>query len=172
MMVYREGSVLWQTWKRRFIGFSLLFIMLCATVLPVWQNIGIQPTLFLIILYHWSIYRQDLLPAEQLVLMSLILDGVYAYPLGFSAIRLLIGYSLLMTQRRIICHQRFHWVWSGFGIFVAMDTLLFAILLSCVKHEWIGILSLIPGMMLTIGLYPLVVWGLNRFVMKRLPLIS
>jgi rod shape-determining protein MreD len=170
MMMYSEESVLWQIWKRRLLVFSLLLFILCATVLPIWQDIGIQPTLLLIILYHWSIYRSDLLPVEQLVLISLILDGIYAYPLGFSALRLLIGYSLLMTQRRILCHQRFHWVWTGFGIFVVIDALLFAILSSCVKHEWTGILSLIPGMLLTLGLYPIVVWILNRFFMKRLPI--
>lgn len=168
-MMLSEESVVWQTWKRRFIVFSFLIAVLCLTVLPIWQKIGIQPTLLLIILYHWSLYRADLLPVEQLVLISLILDGIYAYPLGFSALRLLIVYSLLMTQKRILSHQRFHWVWGGFSIFVIIDAHIYAILLSCVKHEWTGILPLIPGVMLTVGLYPLAVWGLNRFVMKRLP---
>jgi len=93
-MMYSEESLLWQIWKRRFLVFSFLILLLCLTVLPIWQKIGIQPTLLLIILYHWSIYRSDLLSIEQLVLISLILDGTYAYPLGFSALRLLIAYTL------------------------------------------------------------------------------
>jgi cell shape-determining protein MreD len=138
-------------------------------MLPLWQKIGVQPTLLLIILYHWTLYRSDLLPVEQLVLISLIQDGVYAYPLGFSALRLLIGYALLMTQKRILSHQRFLWVWGGFGVFVILDALIYATLLSCVKHEWTGVFPLIPGIMMTMGLYPPMVWAMNRFVMKRLP---
>ena len=168
-MMYGEESLVWQTWKRRFLVFSFLILLVCLTILPIWQKIGIQPTLLLIILYHWSIYRSDLLPIEQLVLISLILDGIHAYPLGFSALRLLTAYTVIMTQKRILFHQRFHWIWGGFAIFVICDAFIYAILLSFVKDTWAGILPLIPGMMLTIGLYPPTVWVINRFVMKRLP---
>jgi rod shape-determining protein MreD len=169
-MMHSENSILLNAWKRRFIVFSFLITVICVTVFPFWQKIGIQPNLLLIIIYYWSLYRTDLLPIEQLVLISLILDGIYAYPLGFSALRLLSAYSLLMTQKRIISHQRFHWVWGGFSVFVIIDAFIYAILLSCVKDVWTGILPLVPGMLLTVGLYPLAVWGINRFVMKKLPL--
>lgn len=167
-MVPGDESAIWQIWKRRIIVFSLLVGVLCLTVLPIWQKIGVQPTLLLIVLYHLSVYRSDLLSIEQLVLISLILDGVYAYPLGFSALRLLIDYLLLLTQKRILYHQRFHWVWAGFSLFVVIDAFVFAVLLSFVKHEWAGILTLVPGIFLTIGLYPPLVMGLNRFIVKRL----
>jgi rod shape-determining protein MreD len=167
-MMYDEESMLWRIWKVRLLAFTFLIIIVCLTVLPLWQKIGIQPALFLIILYHWTLYRSDLMPIEQLVLISLIQDGIYAYPLGFSALRLLIGYTLLTTQRRILSHQRFLWVWGGFGVFTLIDGLIYATLLSCVKHEWVGISPLIPGFAMTIGLYPLTIWAMNRFVMKRL----
>jgi rod shape-determining protein MreD len=167
-MIYNEESVLWQTCKRRLFVFSFLILVLCLTVLPIWEKIGMQPMLLLIIVYHWSVYRPDLLPFEQLVLLSLILDGVYAYPLGFSALRLLGLYTLLMTQKRILSYQRFHWVWAGFAVFVMVDAMIYGILLSCVKQEWTGILPLLPGSLLTIALYPPIVWVLNRFMVKHL----
>lgn len=168
-MIHGEDLLPWQAWKRRFLVFIFLMVVVCLTMLPLWQMIEIQPTLLLIILYHWSLYRSELLSVEQLVLISLIQDGVYAYPLGFSALRLLISYVLLMTQKRILNHQRFLWVWGGFSIFVLLDALIYATLLSCVKYEWTGMLTLIPGMLMTIGLYPLAVWTMNHFVMKRFP---
>jgi cell shape-determining protein MreD len=168
-MMYDEESTLWRIWKVRLITFTFLITIVCLTVMPLWQKIGIQPILFLIILYHWTLYRSDLMPIEQLVLISLIQDGIYAYPLGFSALRLLIGYTLLTTQRRILSHQRFLWVWGGFGIFTLIDGLIYAALLSCVKHEWVGILPLTPGFAMTVGLYPLTIWIMNRYVIKRLP---
>jgi rod shape-determining protein MreD len=167
-MIYNEESVLLQTWKRRVYVFGLLLLTLCITVLPVWQKIGLQPTPLLIVLYHWSIYRSDLLPVEQLILISLVVDGIYAYPLGFSALRLLLDYLLLLSQKRILCHQRFHWIWGGFGIFILVDSCIFLTLLYFVKHEWPGILPLIPGMILTVGIYPFMIWTLNRFVKKHL----
>ncbi len=168
-MMYDEESMLWRVWKVRLLAFAFLILVVCLTVMPLWQKIGIQPTLFLIILYHWTLYRPDLMPIEQLVLISLIQDGIYAYPLGFSALRLLIGYTLLTTQRRILSHQRFLWVWGGFGVFTLIDGFIYATLLSCVKHEWVGILPLIPGFAMTIGFYPLTIWVMNRYLMKRLP---
>lgn len=168
-MMHNEESMLWRIWKVRLLAFVFLVTVVCLTILPLWQKIGIQPTLFLIILYHWTLYRSDLMPVEQLILISLIQDGIYAYPLGFSALRLLMDYTLLMTQRRILSHQRFLWVWGGFGTFVLVDALIYATLLSCVKHEWVGILPLMPGLAMTIGLYPLTIWVMNRYVMRRLP---
>ena len=170
-MMYSEETMAWQTWKRRFLVFLFLISIIFLTILPMWNKIGVQPTLLLIIFYHWSIYRSDLLPLEQLVLLSLILDGLYAYPLGFSALRLLIDYTILITQRRILGHQRFHWVWVGFAVFVMVDAIVFGVLLSIVRHEWLSIFSLIPSMIFTICLYPLIVWFMNRFIMKRLPAV-
>src|SRR5476649_2839536 len=98
-MMHNEESMLWRVWKVRLLAFAFLLTVVCMTVLPLWQKIGIQPTLFLIILYHWTLYRSDLMPIEQLVLISLLQDGMYAYPLGFSALRILIDYALLLTQK-------------------------------------------------------------------------
>lgn len=167
-MIYGEESKTWQTWKRRFLVFSYLVIALCITILPIWQKVGAQPTLLLIILYYWTLYRPDLLHIEQLVLISLIQDGLFAYPLGFSALRLLINYALLLTQKRILCQQRFLWIWGGFGIFAIIDSLIFAILLSAAKHEWVGVLPFMPGLLMTISIYPLAIWLINRFMMKHL----
>ena len=167
--MYGEELWSWQTWKRRFLAFLFLLLAVCLSMLPLWQNIGVQPALFLIALYHWSVYRSDLLSVEQLVLISLIQDGIYAYPLGFSALRILICYALLMTQKRILSHQRFLWAWGGFSLFALLDILVYAILLSCVKREWTGFLPLMPAMLMTIGLYPLVVRMMNRFMMRCFP---
>lgn len=167
-MIYGEKLLLWHTWKRRLLSFIFLIVAVCLTILPLWQKIGIQPTLWLIILYHWSIYRSDLLSIDQLVLVSLIQDGIYAYPLGFSALRLLMCYALLITQKRILSHQRFPWVWGGFGIFALLDGLIYTTLFSCIKHEWAGLLPLVPGMLMTLALYPLAVWGINQVIMKRM----
>jgi len=167
-MVYGEKLLLWNAWKRRLLMFVSLVFAVCITILPLWQKIGVQPTLLLILLYHCSVYRPDLLSIDQLVLISLIQDGVYAYPLGFSALRLLICYALLMAQTRILSHQRFLWAWGGFGIFALLDAFIYAILLSCIKHEWADMLPLIPGILMTISLYPPVIWVINRFILKRM----
>lgn len=167
-MMYTEESVFWRTWKVRLLTFAILTLAVCLTALPLWQKAGVQPILFLIILYRWSLYRPDLIPVEQLILISLIQDGIHAYPLGFSALRLLIDYTLLATQRRILSQQRFLWVWGGFGIFAFIDACVYVALLSCVKYEWVGILPRIPGLVITISLYPLTTWMINRYVMKRL----
>ena len=165
-MFFEEESHFWQTAKRRTVGFTILLANLCLTLLPFWQKVGVQPILLLIIIYYWALYRPDRLTIEQLILISLIQDGIYAYPLGFSALRLLIDYGLLLTQRRTLNHQSFIWIWGGFSIFCLMDTVVYMTLLSCVKGEWVGILLLFPNTLLTASLYPLVIVAFNYFVKK------
>jgi len=167
-MAYEEESLVWRTWKRRLLTFLVLLAALCLTLLPLWQTIGLQPMVLLIVVYYWTIHRPDLLTAEQLVLISLLQDGLYAYPLGFSALRLLVGYALLITQRRTLNHQRFLWIWGGFSVFCLVDALVYTILLSCVKQEWVGILPLLPGILITSSLYPLSVFTINYLVKKQL----
>ncbi|MBM3468089.1 MAG: hypothetical protein FJX71_01500 [Alphaproteobacteria bacterium] len=167
-MIDGDHSTSKKVWKHRLLIFIFLVSVVCLNILPVWQSLGVQPVLLLIVLYHCALYRPDLLSVEQLVLISLILDGIYAYPLGFSAVRLLTEYTLLLTQRKILGHQNFLWVWGGFCLFALIDGLLYSILISCVKSQWTGIFPIIPSILLTIGLYPLLTWALNRIIMRRL----
>jgi hypothetical protein len=134
----------------------------------MWQWIGVQPALLLIILYHWTLYRPGLLSVEQLVLLSLIQDGIYAYPLGFSALRLLTDYALLAASKRMLGRQGFIWVWGGFALFAMIDGVIFTSLLLCVQAQCMSMLPLIPGTIMTVSLYPLMVAFINRFVVKRL----
>jgi cell shape-determining protein MreD len=168
MTFEKDSLVVWQFWKRRFLAFLFLLFVLYVTLLPVWHWIGIQPVLLLIILYHWTLYHPNLLSLEQLVLLSLIQDGIYAYPLGFSALRLLVDYALLTAFKRILGRQGFTWIWGGFALFVLIDAVIFTGLLSCVQARWAPMMSLIPGMIMTGSLYPLMIAFMNRFVMKRL----
>lgn len=167
--MHQEEGFLWRSCKHQCLVFVFFISFIVLTILPLWHQVGAQPVLWLIILYHWGLYRQDLLRIEQLILISLIQDGLYAYPLGFSALRLLIDYALLTTQGRIISQQTFLWVWGGFGLFVFLDSFIYTGLLSCVKSQWIGTWSLIPGLIMTIGFYPLIVLGINRLMMKFFP---
>jgi rod shape-determining protein MreD len=164
----KDSSIGWQVWKQHFLVFLFLLFVLYVTLLPMWQWIGVQPVLLLIILYHWALFRPGLLAIEQLVLISLVQDGIYAYPLGFSALRLLIDYALLAASKRMFGRQGFIGVWGGFTLFVIIDAVIFTSLLSCVQAQWMSILPLIPGVVMTISLYPLMVAFMNRFVVKRL----
>ena len=169
MTFEKDVLVVWHAWKRRFFAFLFLLFVLYITLLPAWHWIGSQPVLLLIILYHWTLYHPNLLSLEQLVLLSLIQDGIYAYPLGFSALRLLIGYALLSVPKRLLGRQGFPWVWGGFALFVLVDAVIFTSLLSCVQGRWVSMMPLIPGMVMTGSLYPLIIAFMNRFVIKRLP---
>ncbi len=64
MNIYSEDLLLWRAWKRRLSVFIFLTGVVCLTMLPLWQQIGIQPTLLLIMIYYWSLFRPDLLPVE------------------------------------------------------------------------------------------------------------
>ena len=161
-MIFEEDHFFWRAWRQRLLVFTLLLAILGLSIIPFWEKIGIYPCLILIALYYWTLYRPHLVPVEQLVLLSLVQDGIYAYPLGFSALRLLTDYTLLTTQKRILKSQRFLWTWGGFGIFALADGLVYLGLMSCIKKQWVDFMPVVPGIIMTVALFPLGVALANR----------
>jgi len=149
---------------------SLALLLVSAVPVPIPGYRVVAPSLLLMAVYHWTIYRPTLLPPPAVFLLGLGYDILAGTPFGLSALTLLLVHTLVTTQRRFFLGKVFPIVWWGFAL-VAVATFLFL---------WIAGSVIAGGMLdprafafqclLTASLYPLAAglfFGAQRMVMAR-----
>ncbi len=120
------------------------------------------PFFALMAVYHWSIYRPELLPAPVVFTLGLVQDGLTGEPLGLFALVLVVVHGLVSTQRRAFLGKTFLIEWFGFA-FVAVGATLACWLIACVYFA--ALVDPLPVALqgiLTFAVYPCVVWIFAR----------
>lgn len=121
---------------------TLLFVG--VSVVP-WHIPGfavVTPAFTLMAVYHWTLYRPELLPPTAIFVLGLLLDLLNGTPyVGTSALLLLLARSVLLGQRRFFVNRLFPMLWAGFMVTAA----------AVIAFEW-ALVSLLHGGLL--GLRP------------------
>jgi len=85
----------------------------------------VTPAFALMAVYHWTIYRPELLNPLTVFAIGLYLDFLNGTPAGLSALTLLLSQVLVMGRRRWFVNRSFPFVWLGFaalsGLFMLMQ---------------------------------------------------
>ncbi len=85
----------------------------------------VTPAFALMAVYHWTIYRPELLAPLGVFVIGVYLDFLNGTPAGLSALTLLLAQVLVMGRRRWFVNRSFPFVWLGFaglaGLFMAMQ---------------------------------------------------
>jgi rod shape-determining protein MreD len=117
---------------------GLLFVVLSVVPLPIPGFATVAPTFALMAVYHWTIYRPELLPPVAVFVLGLLLDFMNAMPyVGISALSLLLAQQALLAVRRLFVNRLFPLLWAGF-LLTAAATIFF---------QW-GLVSLLNGRVL------------------------
>lgn len=149
---------------RRFIPFftTLLFLLLSVFVWPIpfWGSIA--PSLGLIAVYYWSIYRPDLFTPLAVFCLGLLSDALHLLPVGLSACIFLLVYQLARSQRRFFAGQVFFMLWTGFAITACLAVFSTWAILSIYDGQLVPLLPVAAQYALTVAIYPLVAWFLIR----------
>src|SRR5579864_8701257 len=77
---------------------------------------ALTPAFTLMAVYHWTIYRPDLLPAVVLFAVGLAEDLLTGAPVGVGALVLLLARAAVLQYRRYFVNRAFPFVWSGFTL--------------------------------------------------------
>jgi len=154
-------------WAQRALCLLMLLVMLGVDLLPFWPTLSIFPAVPLIGIFYLFIFRPDVMTLEILVLLGIIQDGIYGYPLGLSILSNLLLYGLLFTQRRFIDKQSFLFLWGAFAGFALIAYALHWGLVSFARGEVLSYTSRLTGLALTITLFPPMSVVLSYFVKKR-----
>jgi rod shape-determining protein MreD len=120
---------------------TLVFVILSMVPFHIPGFAVVTPAFGLMAVYHWTIYRSDLLPPLAVFTAGLLLDLLNFTPfVGTSALSLLLARTLLMSQRRFFVNRPFPVLWAGFLLTAA----------GVVAFEWL-LLSALQGAVLRPG---------------------
>ena len=130
--------------------------------LPIPGYAALTPAFALMAVYHWSVYRPDLLPPTFLFAIGFAQDLVIGATVPASALTLLLARAAVLRYRRHFVGRPFLFAWGGFAVLAAAVMLgLWA--LHCVLQ--LGLLdprTAIVRCALTIALFPAASLALGR----------
>jgi rod shape-determining protein MreD len=122
--------------------------------LPIPRYATLTPAFALMAVYHWSVYRPDLLPPTGLFAIGFAQDLVTGATIPASALVLLLARAAVLHYRRHFVGRPFPFAWVGFALLASAAALgLWA--LHCALQ--FGLLDLRTAMVrsaLTIALFP------------------
>jgi rod shape-determining protein MreD len=141
----------------RLVPFLSTLIFALVSVVPI--NLPgfavVTPAFALMAVFHWTVYRPDLMPLTAVFAIGLLLDILNGTPyVGVSALTLLMARTCVMTQRRFFVNRTFPVVWLGFlAVTVATFALVWA-LVSILRGTMLGFRPFLFQAVLTVSCYP------------------
>jgi rod shape-determining protein MreD len=123
----------------------------------------VMPAFALMAVFHWTVYRPDLLPLSAVFASGLLLDLLNGTPyVGISALVFLIGRSAVMGQRKFFVNRPFAIVWLGFLVLAVTSFLLLWALVSGLHGSFIDLRPFTFQAVLTVACYPAASYVLAR----------
>jgi rod shape-determining protein MreD len=144
------------------IATTLLAIVISIQPVAIPGYAALTPAFTLMTVYHWTIYRPNLLPPAALFLIGVVQDLLAGAAPGITSLMLLLTRTSLLPHRRHFIDQPFPFVWSGFTL-LAVSAMLFAWTLHCLLDRAVADLrGMVFRTVLTISLFPIASFLLGR----------
>jgi rod shape-determining protein MreD len=122
----------------------------------------LTPAFALMSVYHWTIYRPDLLPAPAVFLVGIVLDLLSGGPIGVTALLLLLARAIVRHYRQWFIDRAFPFVWAGFTLLAAAAMLGMWSVQSLLELRAVEIRGSIFQTVLTVSLFPIASFLLGR----------
>ena len=140
---------------------------LLATVISIQPahipgDAALTPAFSLMAVYHWTIYRPDLLPPLALFLAGITQDLLTGVSPGVTALVLLLARALVLRQRRHFVNRPFPFVWAGFTVLTGGAMLFFWTLYCLLDGMVVDFRGTVFRAVLTISMFPIASFLLGR----------
>jgi len=130
--------------------------------MPVPGYAALTPAFTLMAVYHWTIYRPDLLPPIGVFAVGLAQDLLAGAPVGIGALVLLLARAAVLRGRRYFINRTFPFVWTGFTLLSAVAMLTLWALHCLVQLTFFDLRSTMFRTVLTIAIFPVASFALGR----------
>lgn len=144
----------------------LLTTVLCviASVIPAHLPAFtvVTPAFVLMAIYHWTLYRPDLLPFVAVFAAGLLLDMLTGAPPGITSLVLLLTHALVLSQREHLLMRPFTVVWVGFLVVATAAAVLQWLVVSLFYGMLLDVRPFLFQGVLTVATYPVVSYLLVR----------
>ena len=142
---------------------TLVLVVLAQVPLHIPGFAEVAPILPLMAVYHWTIYRPDLLPAVAVFFAGLLHDALSGMPFGINAAVFVMVHMVVVSQQVFFQGKSFPVIWLGFAMVAAG-----AVVLTWMLHAlfFAAITPLEPAFiqyMVTVGAFPVLAWLLTRW---------
>ena len=159
---------IWQRldqWARNITpaGLTLVLVILSVVPLRIPGYAEIAPVLALMSIYHWAIYRPNLMPLGAVFLLGLLQDLLSGSPVGLYVLVFLTVYGVVLSQRRFFAGRSFIIYWFGFAIIAfgaGVESWLLASLLNLALMDFKLVFF---QFLLSLGILPVVAWLFLRW---------
>lgn len=131
----------------------------------------IVPLLPLMAIYHWAVYRSELLPAYAVFIIGILHDIFSGTPIGLNTAVFLLVYGVVIWQHRFLFGKSFVIIWLGFAIVSAGAFVLTWILYSLWNFTLVDPSGAAFQYLLTVGAFPGLAWMFMRwhqFIIRQL----
>ncbi|MBV9826151.1 MAG: rod shape-determining protein MreD [Alphaproteobacteria bacterium] len=139
-------------------------VMAVLTMLPVRipGYAALTPAFTLMAVYHWTIYRPDLLPSTGLFAIGLVEDLLTGAPVGAGTLVLLIARAGVLRYRRLFVNRGFPFVWAGFTLLAAAVMGMLWAFNCLIMLDLIDIRATVFRLVLTVAAFPAASFALGR----------
>jgi rod shape-determining protein MreD len=94
----------------------VLAMLLSVQPMHIRGYTALAPAFTLMTVYHWTIYRPDLLPVWALFAIGTFQDLLSGGPPGATALLLLLAHRILLHCRQHFANRAYPFVWAGFAL--------------------------------------------------------
>lgn len=144
------------------IATTILAALLAILPLRVPGYAALTPAFALMAVYHWTIYRPDLLPPSGLFAVGLAQDLIAGTTVGAGALLLLLARAAVLRFRRYFINRTFPFVWGGFTL-LAGAAMLGLWALHCVMQlNLFDLRATVFRTVLTVAIFPVASFALGR----------
>lgn len=123
---------------------------------------ALTPAFTLMAVYHWTIYRPDLLPPVGLFAVGLAQDLLAGGPVGVGALILLLARAAVLRNRRYFINRTFPFVWTGFALLAAGAMAALWALHSLLELNLFDLRTTMFRTVLTVAIFPVASLALGR----------
>jgi len=147
-------------WARRVTPSFTLFLAALVSLIsiPVEGYTFVAPSLSLIAVYCWSVWRLDLLPYAATFIVGLCEDAIRGTPLGATAALLIVAQGFARSQQRYLFGRSFGLFWLAFAAIAVFVATAQWVLMSVWSSRLLAVEAGLIQMLLTIALFPAVAW--------------
>jgi rod shape-determining protein MreD len=149
---------------------TLALVILNIVPLEIPGISSVMPLLPLIAIYHWAVYRSELLPAYAVFIIGVLQDIFSGTPIGIYTIVFLMVYGIVIWQHRFLFGKSFSIIWLGFSIVSAGAFLLMWLMISLWNLSFLDLRAVFFQYLLTGAIFPALAWVFMRwqkFVIRK-----
>lgn len=142
---------------------TLVLVVLAQVPLHIPGFAEVAPILPLMAVYHWAIYRPDLLPALAVFLAGLLHDALSGMPFGVNAAVFVLVHMTVLSQQVFFQGKSFLIMWLGFALVAGGAVFLTWVLNALFFAAIAAPEAVVVQYLVTVGVFPLLAWGLVRW---------